>query len=163
MFDTWCFMISGIKCWPFHCIINSKCTCKKKWYNNVTSKHIATSIQISLKYCTLPVTCAQVFPLQTSWNQYEMITFKIYTIYFVYFVKCILPSSFSTYGSFIEPLQSGTSVIAIAITLLCLTVVKQNVISKKLVITFIIKCFGMDIHPHDMTSQILYHNDAICG
>ena len=83
-----------------------------------------------------------------------MITFKIYTIYFVYFVKCILPSSFSTYGSFIEPLQSGTSVKAIAITLFCLTVVKQNVISKKLVITFVIKYLGMDIHPHDVSNLI---------
>ena len=56
-----------------------------------------------------------------------MITFKINTIYFMYFMKCILPSPYSTYGNFIEPLQSGTSVIAIVITLFCLTVVKQNI------------------------------------
>ena len=87
-----------------------------------------TCFQISCTKTPGSVTCSQFlnFPLQMSWNQYEMITFKIYTIYFEYFLKCIFPSSNSTYGSFIELLQSGTSVIAIAITLFGLTVVKQN-------------------------------------
>ena len=140
-------LISGIKL-PETLVIllyyNGKCTCKNKRYNNITSKHILPNITKILR-CLFTS-----FSIAKCHNTNIRITFKIYTIYFVYFMKFALLSSYSTYGSFIEPLQSGTSVIAI--TLFCLTVVKQNI--RKLLITFITKCLRMDVHPHDISNYV---------